>query len=498
MGTGRIKLTPTTGNPSKQTISPREQELQQLLSCIEELKPHEKFMYSLDDMGFGALFADCFKDTVRYNTDDGQWYVFQNGVWILDKGAVCAERKVTDLIRILRLYIDNNQQSIDSAVLKPYQAFLKRRGAQNSIKQTLNAARADLKIESADFDRDTHLLNCLNGVYDLQRKAFRASAPGDLCKLQADCNFSDKPTPKNHRWYRFIDEIMSGDKEKSHFLQKALGASLLGDVRDECMFIAYGVRTRNGKGTLFNTIKAVLGSYAGTVDSSLLCESKYKNADYNKPEPMLANTVGVRYLTLSETSIEAVLDSNMIKSLTGRDPRQTRKLNSNPFTFTPQFTMWLSTNFLPSVKDDSVFTSKRIWVIDFDAHFDGDNQDVDLKAKFLQPENRSVILRWMLDGYRMYVEEGLNPPQCVIDSTNHYAMQSNPVLCFIDDCLNIKDGEELERQAAYNAYVKWCSSSKPMRIPIGNTTFYRRMEQHFILKNSNGYRRFVGVALKGE
>lgn len=496
---GRIPLTPPYEKQSSTpaTVSQREQELQRLFHLVEELKPHEQFVYSQDDIGFGALYAECFKNIVRYNADDGQWYVFQNGVWILDKGSVCAEKKVVDLVYILRLYIENYKDSIDSSILKPYQTFLKKRGAQNSIKQTLSAARADLKIETTDFDRNQYLLNCRNGVFDLKTQSFRQAQPSDLCRLQTQCNYSLTPPAPENRWNTFINEIMSGNAEKAHFLQKALGASLLGDVRDECMFIAYGAQTRNGKGTLFNTIKEVLGSYAGTVNSMLLCESKYKDTDYNKPEPMLADTVGIRYLTLSETSYEAVLDSNMIKSLTGRDPRQTRKLKSDPFTFTPQFTMWLSTNFLPSVKDDTVFTSKRIWVIAFDAHFEGAKQDTDLKAKFLQPENRSIVLHWLLDGYKMYMEEGLNPPQCVIDATNNYAKQSNPVLCFIDDCLNVEDGAELERKTAYDAYTKWCSSCNPQKIPMGSATFYKRMAQHFRIQDSNGFRRFIGVELKG-
>ncbi|MBW9212429.1 DUF4368 domain-containing protein [Trueperella sp. zg.1013] len=66
----------------------------------------------------------------------------------------------------------------------------------------------------------------------------------------------------NERWNSYIDEILSGDKEKSKFLQKILGYGLTGDTRHECMAILYGMTTRNGKGTLCESILRVLGTYA--------------------------------------------------------------------------------------------------------------------------------------------------------------------------------------------------------------------------------------------
>ncbi len=57
---------------------------------------------------------------------------------------------------------------------------------------------------------------------------------------------------------------MSGDEEKAKFLQKAFGYSISGDTRYECLFVLYGATTRNGKGTLCESILKVLGSYGCT------------------------------------------------------------------------------------------------------------------------------------------------------------------------------------------------------------------------------------------
>ena len=63
------------------------------------------------------------------------------------------------------------------------------------------------------------------------------------------------PTAYSERFLgTYIDEIMSGDTDRAKFLQKILGYGLTGDTRHECMTILYGVTTRNGKGTLCESV----------------------------------------------------------------------------------------------------------------------------------------------------------------------------------------------------------------------------------------------------
>ena len=54
---------------------------------------------------------------------------------------------------------------------------------------------------------------------------------------------------------------MLGDKEKARFLQKSMGYSLTGHTAEECFFILYGATSRNGKGTLMETFRTLMGDY---------------------------------------------------------------------------------------------------------------------------------------------------------------------------------------------------------------------------------------------
>ena len=471
----------------------------QILELLLEQKPHCNVNYLWNDIGLGNLFAECFSGTHRFCVDNQKWYIHNRGIWTVDKGDIQAQGNMQRLLQLLHLYC--SEVDADQETLKNYKTYISKSSSDTILRRALNASKNNLVINLTDFDSDPYLLNCRNGVYDMREQRFRFAKPDDYFTLSVSCNYpTGITTHRCDRWHTFVDEIMEGDKEKAAFLQRALGYSLLGVNREECMFLAYG-RTRSGKGTLFNTIAKVLGmgtdtGYGGSINSSLVCESKFKDKDYNAPEPMLADTVGIRYLTLSETKKGALLDVNAIKSLTGRDPRKTRQLHCPAFTFTPQFTMWLSTNFLPKVNDDTLFKSDRIWVIEFNKHFDGDDRDFGLKEIFEDKDNQSVILKWLLDGYGMYVAQGLNPPACVREATARYARINDRILCFKEDCLEDAPGEKVSRGLMYSKYKEWCEDEERNFNALGTTSFYNEMERFYKQGRSSTGRYFVDVKLK--
>ena len=471
----------------------------QILELLLEQRPHCNVNYLWNDIGLGNLFAECFSGTHRFCVDNQKWYIYNRGIWKVDKGDIQAQGNMQRLLQLLHLYCGEVDE--DPETIKNYKTYISKSSSDTILRRALNASKNNLVINLTDFDADPYLLNCQNGVYDMREHKFRFAKPEDYFTLTVSCNYpTGIAVHKCDRWYSFVDEIMEGDKDKAAFLQRALGYSLLGINREECMFLAYG-RTRSGKGTLFNTIAKVLGmgtenGYGGSVNSSLVCESKFKDRDYNAPEPMLADTVGLRYLTLSETKKGALLDVNAIKSLTGRDPRKTRQLHCQAFTFTPQFTMWLSTNFLPKVNDDTLFKSDRLWVIEFNKHFEEDDRDFSLKEIFENKDNQAVILKWLLDGYRMYKEQGLNPPPCVREATARYARINDRILCFKEDCLEDAAGEKVSRGLLYSKYKEWCEDEERNYTALGTTSFYNEMERFYKQGRVSSGRFFVDVKLK--
>lgn len=101
----------------------------------------------------------------------------------------------------------------------------------------LSDAQSVYPISMQEFDSDRFLFNCANGTLDLRTMEFRDHSAEDRLTKITPVEYD--PHAWSDRYSRFISEIMSGNAEKAKFLQKALGYSVSGDTRFECMFFLY-------------------------------------------------------------------------------------------------------------------------------------------------------------------------------------------------------------------------------------------------------------------
>ena len=445
-----------------------------LLEKILALKPHSDFKFPQNDIGLGNLFAECFKDTVRFCLDNQKWYVYDGTVWVLDNGDIKTQCCMQRLLQLLPLYCKEVETEENRDYMKKYLQYINKSSSDIVIKRGINTSKNMLTISLTDFDSDPYILNCTNGVHDLRTGKISPHSPEYFLTKITNTYPAHSRTKICKRWYQYIEEIMSFDKEKVAFLQRALGYSILGVNKEECMFLAYGAKSRNGKGTLFNSLaKALSSGYMGSVDTDLICVDKRgKTKDFNAPQPSLRKIVGTRIVTMSENDRDVLLASAAMKSITGRDELVTRGLHENPISFTPQFKMWLSTNYLPAVNDDTIFKSDRIWVLEFNEHFEGDNRDNDLKEFFERPENLPTILRWLIDGCKDYLQNGLNPPECVIKATQNYREQYDRIGMFIKECCELGEDKKVLRGNLNSAYERWCRKPENRFQPLGTQKFF--------------------------
>ena len=221
--------------------------------------------------------------------------------------------------------------------------------------------------------------------------------------------------------------------------------------------ILYGETTRNGKGTLMESVLRVMGDYGITVRPETIAQKR--NANSHSPSEDVARLVGVRFANISEPSRGLVLDAAQVKSMTGNDTLNARYLNENSFDFSPQFKLYINTNYLPVVSDMTLFSSGRIVIIPFDRHFEEGEQDRSLKTTFSESETQSAILNWLLDGYEQLQKRGLTQPASVREATAAYYHDSDKTHQFADDMLIADVNAEERTSAVYDAYRQWCMSN---------------------------------------
>ena len=445
-GFGEIGLTKRRANAASERGSDG---IAQIEQSLRELDAASRCPQT--DIGAGRLFADCFKGSLRYVRERKSWFFYENGVWSEDVGSLIAMEKLKELADALMHYALTIQ---DERVRKEFIRFCTRWQARHNREVFLKDAQSVHPISASVFDVDPYVFNCKNGTLRLDTMTFSPHDPDDFLTKISDVTYD--PEARCERFERFIGEITE-DVQKARFLQKALGYGLSGDTQFECMFIMYGATTRNGKGTLCESVLKVLGKYGCTSRPETL--SVKINPNSTAPSEDIARLAGIRFVNISEPGKGLVLNAAQVKTMTGNDTINARFLRENSFDYKPQFKLYVNTNYLPTVTDMTLFSGGRVMIIPFDRHFDEGEQDRTLKREFAKPENRSAILNWLIEGYCLLQKEGLEQPEAVQKATEGYRDESDKIKCFADDCLAQDDTQEVRTSSVYQRYKDWCYDS---------------------------------------
>ena len=420
-------------------------------SRIEQvLKDLHAERYETSDKGFGRLFADVFKDKHRYNPSRKDFMRYDGKRWIDDIEGLSARASAKVLSDALVRYAVN--VDTEGKYLKAVAALCNIRNRNNMLQDSKDV----YFFSNEQLDVNDYLLNVQNGTLDLSgnEPVFLSHSPDML--LSKICNAEYDPAADCREWKKFLMEIMQDDREKISYLQKIAGLSLTGNTEQETCFILYGSTTRNGKSTFCETLIHLLGDYAVTMKPESLAVRQ--NLDSRQASGDIARLAGCRFCNASEPPKRMLFDTALLKSLLGRDSITARHLYQRETTFIPKFKLVVNTNFLPTITDDTVFSSGRINVISFDRHFEPQEQDKDLKNRLRDKQELSGILNWCIEGLQLYRKEGLKPPAAVQTATDTYRTDSDKVGNFINECL-AKTGRNSKAKDVYEAYTKWCDDN---------------------------------------
>lgn len=369
-----------------------------------EVKEHTgdgtKSLYLLNDMGIAQLFHEIHKDIIVFVREVKCYYVYDGRRYQPDLNLATEISK--EFFRALAIHAGK----VGGSTLVPkstgYKDFEKYAAEFHnySRRKSILADAATIAPVSIDiFDNKPKLINLPNGTYDLEKMELREHRPDDYLTMMYRPMYD--PNIRYERWDKFINEIMEEDSDKILYLQKCLGYAFSGDVSQECFFVCYGPKARNGKSTLIGTIEYLLGDYAITAQPQTIAKRTTNGA---APSPDIARLKGTRLVNMPEPPQGLELDAALVKQMTGGDPITARFLRGNPIQFLPSFKMIIPTNHMPKIIDPSLLKSGRMKVVQFNRSFI-DNPDTDLKNIFRKPEAMTAILNWLIEGYKLYKED---------------------------------------------------------------------------------------------
>ena len=463
--------------------------------------------YKADDIGTAEFFSTLVKDFMCYVPEEKAFYIYNGVIWEKDvvKENLVAGKMLMEFVATVQKLIppkpvgkpnewtdeETEQENINGAFRSQYKSL----GNANGRERVMKDIKKLLHKSRTAFDRQPELLNCKNCTYNLITGKKQPHNAADLLTKCVNADYDENA--HNERFERFIDEICEGDEERKTALQTALGYSLIGATPEECFFIAYGKSTRNGKGTLFDLVLDTIGDYGLQMDFETIARTGTK--DGSRATPDLARLIGVRYVLVNEPQKGTCFNEALVKQLTGSDDINARPLFGAIIQFKPLFTIFITTNNLPAIADDTLFSSDRIRILPFEKHFDKSERNTNLKAELREDNGREAVLKWLIDGYRLYRTNGLTDSKRGNEILRQYRKDNDYIQQFIDECLEVLDWNDrhvkkiplTEIQQEYN---EWCRIANVK--PIGKTRLREDLINHGLVVDKYGNQFSAAARIK--
>jgi putative DNA primase/helicase len=443
-------------------------------------------MRPLTDYGNAERLAARHGGDLRYCHPSGQWLVWDGCRWRPDDtGEVM--RRAKDTVRAIYaeaagIVDDEARKAIAGWARTSESGFRLHTMAQ------LAQSEPGLFVRPDELDADPWLLTVANGTLDLRSGTLRPHDPADLLTRLAPVPYD--PHAAAPTWDAFLQRILTGSRELTEFLQRAVGYALSGDTREQVLFILHGTGA-NGKSTLLTTLAHLLGDYAQSTPSESLMIKRPGAVPSD-----LARLRGTRLVIAVEAEEGERLAESLVKQMAGGDRIAARFLHHEGFEFTPAFKLFLATNHNPLIRGTDLATWRRIRRIPFAVSIPEAEQDRTLPDK-LRAELPG-ILAWAVRGCQAWQRDGLGLPPEVQRATADYRLEMDVLANFLEDCCLLKPAAQVTAQALYQAYAGWCQANAEP--PLAKRTFGRRLKDRGFhpQKGTAGTRYWLGIGLLHE
>lgn len=388
-------------------------------------------------------FASRFADKILYTPGRG-WLVFDGKRWRHDD-----VKQVVELAKETARLIAAESAHLQSDTARGERSrFAKQSLNRGALERMIELAKSLLVVEDNRLDADPWLLNVENGTIDLRTGRRERHDPRDLLTKIAHVKADRRA--KCPQFHKFLDRVAGGDSKLVRFIQKAVGYSLTGITTEQVLFFVYGKSGGNGKSTLVNLIRDLLGDYGIHTPTETLLVKQYDNAI----PADLARLDGARMVTAIEANFNRHLDEAKIKSMTGGEPITARFMRQNYFQFTPVFKLWLVANDQPRVRGTDKAFWRRMRVIPLTIKIPEAERDPNLSSK-LRAEGPG-ILAWAVRGCLKWQSSGLAMPRAIKRATSEWRKEMDHLKRFVADQLDIAPGIKVGAAQLFDRYRHWC------------------------------------------
>lgn len=437
-----------------------------------------------------ASFTDAFlTDTVCAEALEGS-YLFARGMgWMRYDGSRWLDTDDRVIVEEIRQWAKGHWETVVDEYKRDQSKDVQARMSgwrqvltSSRLKALASLASGPLHTEATEFDAHPDLLNCPNGVVDLRTgelldpdPAYRftkmAGVPYDPDAVDADFTAALGALPDDVQgWY-----------------QVRIGQAFTGHMTTDDVMLVQTGGGENGKTTLAAAIKRAAGSYYVLVSDRVILG----NADQHPTE--LMELKGARYALMEETPEARQLNVQQLKKVVGTPDITARKMRQDPVTFPASHSLFVSTNYLPSVVETDRATWRRLALVRYPFTFrrpwealEGPMDkagDPHLRDRCLTQDGPVVAaLAWAVRGAVQWYAAGKtfpDHPERVRADTLDWRRNGDLILTFAEECLEFDPQAECKSMDVFQSFGTWLAGTGHATWSV--KTFKSRFADHDVI-----------------
>jgi putative DNA primase/helicase len=455
---------------------------------LEEAAGTAAELLPLTETGNAERFAEECHTDVRYVPAWRSWLVWTGTEWSPDVGDILVQGRIKQSHR--RLY-QLAAACTDDDLRKQIGKWARASDRRTSREATQKLARSEphMVVNHVELDRHPLLLNVVNGTIDLATGRLKGHRRDDLISRTVPVRYDEKVACP--RWKTFLGEILP-DSETVAYVQRAVGYSLTGLVREHCLFVLWGAGL-NGKSTMLTVLLELLGPYATQAPAQLLLA---RRGESHPTEVTVLH--GRRMVVSQETDDNRRWAEATVKQLTGGDRLIARRMREDFWEFEPTHKLWMATNHRPEVRGQDEGIWRRIKLIPFERVIPPERRN-----RALVEELRAElpgILRWAVEGCLAWQREGLSDTEAVAHAVAEYRAAEDRLAPFLDECCVVEPDGKISRPDLRRRYETWAQANVEGKA-LGPREFTAQLRlkgavQKQIRSGGQAVRGWVGIRLR--
>lgn len=443
----------------------------------------EWFTLPLTDAGNAKRLCLLFGWQMRYVHGWG-WLVYDGRRWLRDTvGAVMRFAKAT-----VEAMVQSLQEApvMDKTAAKEFAAHAFKSGSAGKLEAMIRLAESepDVARRVEDFDQFPWLLCCRNGLVDTTAGQLIPHDPAlNITQL---VNIEYHPEAQSPRWQQFLEEVFLGDQSMVRHIQLAIGYTLTGETSEEQLFFCYGDGA-NGKSTLLETIRHLMGDYA----LHMPFEAFLNNGKINIGNAF-ANLPGKRFVTATEAGETKAFNEAMLKAATGKDTITGEHKYQPSFNFKPQAKFWLASNHKPGIRGNDEGIWRRIALVPMLADIPDAKRDPRL-SKNLEDELQGILawaIRGSIDWWRTRPIKS-KAPKAMQDALEEYRTDNDSFGRFMAETYEYDRDQFTSAGSILQQQMAW--AKKNNEFPLNNRTLGERLRKW---RNSGLRKKRVGAGVE--